>query len=201
MRARAALLALTVCLPAAIIASPRNPCLGPSPAEAAVSMAITLDELLSESTCVVVATSSERQSLWEDTEAGRRIVTYTRLDVDRSVVGQPGSSVWVRTLGGTVGNIGQYVSGEAQLLPGTRSLLFLRKSGTAVVVTAMAQGHFPVLAKEGEPPRLLASPDAGAILARRGPSIAAREVLVGATLEQALGTIEEARRAREHKQR
>jgi hypothetical protein len=197
MRARAALLALTVLVPAAAIVSPHASSLGPPPAEAAVSLLVTLDELVQSSTYVVLGTAAEHNSAWEETPSGRRIVTYTRIDVERTVAGDPGTSVWVRTLGGTVGSIGQYVSGEAQITLGSRSLLFLHKEGPLVAVTEMAQGHFPVIADDKGPVRLGASPDAGALLPRRGPSISAREVLVGATIERAVVAVQEARRTHE----
>jgi len=197
MRARAALLALAFLAPAAAIVSPHTSSLGPPPAEAAVSLLVTLDELVQSSSYVVVGTAAEHHSAWEETSSGRRIVTYTRIDVERSIAGEPGSSIWVRTLGGTVENIGQYVSGEAQLTPGSRSMLFLHKEGPLVVVTEMAQGHFPVIADDKGVTRLGPSPDAGALLPRRGPSISAREVLVGATLERGIGAVQEARRSHE----
>ncbi|MRG93282.1 hypothetical protein [Polyangium spumosum] len=195
MRVRASLLALSLALPAALFVSPHSPHTGPKEAAAAVSVVVSLDELVGSSSYVVVAKASERQSMWEDTPNGRRIVTYTRLDVEQSVVGEPGTSVWVRTLGGVVGEVGQWVSGEAVIKPGERSLLFLRKTPTTVVVTAMAQGHYPVLATVEGVPKLAASPDAGTILPRTGPSVAAREVLVGSTLSRAITAIEEAKRA------
>jgi len=195
MRARATLLALSLALPAAVIASPHSPCKGPAEANAAVSINVSLDELLASSSFVVVAKAGERKSVWEEMPSGRRIVTYTRLDIERTVVGESATSVWVRTLGGVVGDVGQWVSGEAVIPEGSRSLLFLHKAGPTIVVTAMAQGHYPVLATESGTPRLASSPDAGTILPRPGPSIAAREQLVGATLDRAILTIEEAKRA------
>ncbi|TKD04338.1 hypothetical protein E8A74_23530 [Polyangium fumosum] len=194
MRVRASMLALSIALPAALFVSPHSPHTGPQEAAAAVSVVVSLDELVTGSSFVVVAKAAERQSMWEDTPNGRRIVTYTRLDVERSVVGEPGTQVWVRTLGGVVGDVGQWVSGEAVIPPGERSLLFLHKTPTAVVVTAMAQGHYRVLTEEGVP-KLAPSPDAGTMLPRTGPSIGAREVLVGATLSRALVAIEEVKRA------
>ncbi|WP_232379707.1 hypothetical protein [Polyangium fumosum] len=188
------MLALSIALPAALFVSPHSPHTGPQEAAAAVSVVVSLDELVTGSSFVVVAKAAERQSMWEDTPNGRRIVTYTRLDVERSVVGEPGTQVWVRTLGGVVGDVGQWVSGEAVIPPGERSLLFLHKTPTAVVVTAMAQGHYRVLTEEGVP-KLAPSPDAGTMLPRTGPSIGAREVLVGATLSRALVAIEEVKRA------
>ncbi len=194
MRVRAIVLAAALVVPTTIALSPNLCDVGPRNAEAAVSIVVSLNELVSTSTHVVVAKATEQKSLWEDTPTGRRIVTYTRLDVERSVVGDAGSSVWVRTLGGAVGSTGQWVSGEAVIAPASRSVLFLTKSGGTFGVTAMAQGHYPVVT-EGAVTRLAGSPDAGTLLLRRGPNIAAREVLVGTTLDKALQLIGEARRA------
>ncbi len=95
-----------------------------------------------------------------------------------------------------VDRIGQQVSGEAHLAIGAQALLFLMpaKDG-ALVVAGMAQGHYPVLKQTDQPPRLAASPDLGAVLPRPGPSITAREVLVGAPLGDAIKAVQSAARA------
>lgn len=199
MRVRASVLATALLLPAALIAGPHHGAISINTAEAAVSVVVSLNELVTTSTHVVLAKAVERQSMWEETPSGRRIVTYTRLDVERSVSGDAGSSVWVRTLGGAVGEVGQWVSGEAVIALGSRSLLFLFKSGSTFSVTAMAQGHYPIVTDTAGT-RLAGSPDAGTLLLRRGPSIAAREVLVGTTVDKALQLVGEIRRAqKEHK--
>ncbi len=104
----------------------------------------------------------------------------------------------MRTLGGVVGKIGQSVAGEARIGPGTRSLLFLAEAGGALVVTARAQGHYPLVTDKGAA-RLAASPDPGLLLPRRGPRLSAQERLVGATLEEALGAIQQIRSTRDEK--
>jgi hypothetical protein len=201
MRVRASVLAAALLVPAVIIASPHERSVGPRSAEAAVSVVVSLAELVQTSTHVVVAKAAERQSLWEDTSSGRRIVTYTRLEVERTVIGDVGSGVWVRTLGGAVGSTGQWVSGEAVIAPESRSLLFLHKSGSTFSVAAMAQGHYPIVVTDGAIVRLSGSPDAGTLVMRRGPTIGAREVLVGATLDKALQIIGEARRAQKEQRK
>lgn len=169
--------------------------LAPRPAEASVSVAVTLDQLVASSSFVVVATAVEQRSQWEELGGSRRIVTYTRLAVDQAALGEPGKEIWVRTLGGVVGKIGQSVSGEAHLAPGSQALVFLRRMDDgATVVSAMAQGHYPLVKTAADQPaRLAASPDAGAILPRSGPSIAAREVLVGTPLADAIKAVQRAR--------
>jgi hypothetical protein len=178
---------------AAPLASPS----GVSTAEAAVSVQMSLDELVLGSTYVAVATAVERRAAWEEGPGGRRIVTYTRLRVERAVAGEPAGEVWVKTLGGVVGKVGQAVSGEAQIAIGSTSLLFLVQAGADLVVNGLAQGHFPLLGRADGPPTLAASPDAGLLVPRRGPSIGAREQLVGATLDRAVDLVTRAKQARD----
>jgi hypothetical protein len=173
-----------------------TPALGPSEAQASVSVLLSLDELVGASTMAVVGTPTARESKWEVVGGGKRIVTYTRVQVDRSVFGDAPAEVVVRTLGGTVGKIGQYVSGEAAIGTGTQALLFLAGKGASLHVTAMAQGHYPVLRDEQGVARLQKSPDAGALLPRRGPQISAQEALVGSKLEDGEAVVVRARQAR-----
>jgi hypothetical protein len=99
----------------------------------------TLENLVDRAQVVVVCTPAESKSVWE----GGRIVTYTRVDVQETVAGQGAASVWVRTLGGEVGEFGQRVDGEATLEAGKPTLLFLESTGAgAYVVAARAQGQF-----------------------------------------------------------
>ncbi len=136
-----------------------------SEARASISIAVTWDRLLHASSSAVVATPIEASSVWEN----GRIRTYTHLRVDRGVAGDvaTGSEVWVRTLGGVVGKIGQLVDGEAKLTAGQPSLLFLCQAGAgALEVTARGQGQFPIIAADAHSaPRVVRSGAAGALLA------------------------------------
>ncbi len=114
-------------------------CLAPF-AHASVSFTVLLDALVSESSAAVLATPVTAQSVWED----GRIATYTKVHVDRTIAGTVKGDVWVRTLGGVVGVIGQQVEGEAVLIPGRQSLLFLTSYSGNLVVTARGQGQFVV---------------------------------------------------------
>jgi hypothetical protein len=104
-----------------------------------------MSELVTGATLVVAGTPVDSRSVWENDASarGRRIVTYTRVKVDRVVDGAPRAEVWIRTLGGEVGDIGQQVAGEAVLRPAQPSLFFLRDrtDGTQVVV-GMGQGQY-----------------------------------------------------------
>jgi hypothetical protein len=113
-------------------------------AKASVSFAVAYDDMVADADAVVVVTPMDQRSMWED----NRIVTYTHLKVDEAVAGQAatGTEVWVRTLGGAVGKIGQQVDGEPVFVQGKSSLLFARAGKPGVFsVVARAQGQFPVL--------------------------------------------------------
>ena len=188
-RGHVARLALGLALGATAIALP-----APGPegdAHAAVSILMTLDELVATSSRVVLAEPIERTSRWEELGGGRRIVTYTRLAVDETISGGARPEVWVRTLGGRVDKIGQHVAGEASFSLGEKTLVFLEEVEGATVVTGMAQGHYRLADEDGDVV-LRPSPDAGTLLPRKGPSIAARELLVGARLDRARALVQTA---------
>ena len=139
-------------------------------ARASVSIQVTWDGLLHESTAAVVATTTETRSVWEN----GRIYTYAHLHVDRAVAGElaTGGDPWVRTMGGVVGKVGQLVDGEPVLASGQPSLLFLHPGPPgAFVVTARGQGQFPLVpdADPKAPPHLVRSTSAGALLPSRAP--------------------------------
>ncbi|MET0593684.1 MAG: matrixin family metalloprotease, partial [Polyangiaceae bacterium] len=113
-------------------------------ARASVAIAVLFDELVGRSSAAVVVTPVGRESAWED----GRIVTYTRLQVDRLIAGSAPSAIEVRSFGGSVGKIGQIVEGEASFDSDRAALAFLEPArGVAVrhgsyAVTARAQGVF-----------------------------------------------------------
>ena len=119
------------------------------PAQATLMRAITLNELVSQSRHAIVATPGEASSRWETIGGHERIVTYTKVRVEYPLDGTapPSSELVVRTLGGRVGDIGQIVPGEAPLRRLGTAALFLEPVATDVfAVTAMSQGHYPILA-------------------------------------------------------
>jgi hypothetical protein len=116
-------------------------------AKASVSIAVAFDDLVGRAHAVALFTPAEAMSTWE----GGRIYTYTRVHADTGIAGDigTGGEAWVRTLGGTVGNIGQSVEGEAVFTIGKQTLLFLQHGPAgAYEVTARGQGQFVVKADE-----------------------------------------------------
>jgi len=147
-------------------------------------------ELVNASASVVCGTPAERVSVWEDSEGGRgrRIVSYTRVHIDRVLDGKAGADVWVRTLGGEVGDLGQHVDGEAVLVQGQAALMFLsaRSDGTSSVV-GMGQGHYPLETPAGQPMRVSAPRALGRLLGKIGSQatrVPASMDLPGRTVEE-----------------
>jgi hypothetical protein len=145
------------------------PLLGTRDAQASVSVAVTFDALVRDSSAVVVGTATEQRSVWE----GARIYTYSHLHVDSSVAGElgPGDEVWVRTMGGVAGKVGQIVDGEAVLTVGRPSLVFLHRSSETsdtYVVTARAQGQFGLYADDQKQLRVRRSSGVGTLLPPQG---------------------------------
>ena len=175
----------------------------PRSAVASTFVELSLSDLVAKSTLVLAATPLDARSLWEDSEggAGRRIVTYTRLRIDRVIDGRVSGDVWVRTLGGHVDDIGQHVEGEAVLAASKSCLLFLRALGDGThAVVGMSQGQYPLeVAPDGTPIRLQPSRALGHLLPKgAAPSIdhpPARLVLSGQTLDQAARLVLAERRA------
>jgi len=175
-------------------------------ARAAVSAAALFEQLVGEAGAAAVVSPVEARSVWE----GGRIATYTRVRVDRLIAGELGGdaeeTVWIRTRGGAVGDIGQIVEGDAKFAEGRPSLVFLRPhvdpatgapTGTFVVVER-AQGQFPVVTADRKSVLGLGS-DLGALVEPPAAQVAraaqrlpagvsprfARDVLAGRTVDDA----------------
>jgi hypothetical protein len=161
-------------------------------ANASVSIAVSWEGLLAASSAAAVVSPTEAYAVWE----GGRILTYTRVHVDRPIAGDLSSNdvVWIRTRGGIVGHIGQQVEGEALLASGP-SLVFLFRGATSTSstyeVTARAQGQFPVTADgTATPPRVSPNRACGMLVPRALPTPAlpprlASEVLSDRTVDDA----------------
>jgi hypothetical protein len=115
---------------AAIAAAPRI-------ARGSVDVPLTRQEIAQRSFAECEVTPIDATSTWED----GRIVTYTRARVDRVLAGTAPGEVVIRTLGGTVGSVGQIAFGEAVLRPGEPVVLHLSTFHGATVITARANGE------------------------------------------------------------
>ena len=96
-------------------------------AEAAVRK-YTTQELCSLANLIVIATVQQREPMWLD-QAQTTVVTTVTLSVERTIVGNPGSTVSVTTLGGKIGDVEQLVGDEPLMPVGARYFLLLNAPG------------------------------------------------------------------------
>lgn len=135
-----------------------------SDANASVMIAVPFDSLVKDADAVAVIVPQEAKSVWEE----GRIYTYTRVKIEQGLAGDTsGSEVWIRTMGGVVGKVGQLVDGEPVFTQSKPNLLFLRKfkSGGTWEVSARAQGQYPVIVDElSKKRRIVRSANVGMLL-------------------------------------
>jgi hypothetical protein len=134
----------------------------PRSAEASLDVSVSLANLVRGSTAIAVVTPLEQRSEWE----GSRIVTLSRVRIETLIAGSASSSEpVVRTLGGSVGDLAQWVEGEPTIVPGEPCLLFLQPSSSGTFrVSARAQGQFGVRRDESGRPFLTGSAGLGTLL-------------------------------------
>ncbi|MES1187914.1 MAG: hypothetical protein ABUL60_29115 [Myxococcales bacterium] len=143
------------------------------PARASLARAVPIEELVGRSQHVVVGEPLDAESVWEELGGRKHIVTYTRVRALELLAGADpkADEVMVRTLGGRVGDLGELVHGEAMLTLGARGVLFVMPARGALGVTAMAQGHYPLLRDTAGTERLRRSPAAQELLQEDGSAV------------------------------
>jgi hypothetical protein len=127
---------------------------------------VSLTYLVKASTAILVAVPRAAASRWEEQGGSRRIVTVSEVEILQILDGrEPSDSrLFVQTLGGRVGNVGQLVHGEAELDRDKPQLMFLRpsegfgNSAGRLRLTGLAQGHYPIVDDDSGTPRLRLSP-------------------------------------------
>ena len=129
---------------------------------ASVSRAVPLEALTQRSQHVFLGEPLDAYAVWERIGGRKHIVTYTRVRAHELLV---------RTLGGTVGELGELVHGEAVLQVGHRSVMFVMPNRDALAVTAMAQGHYPLRRDSAGLERLLRSPHAAELIGEAGAAV------------------------------
>lgn len=147
-----------------------------------------MPNLVARSTAIVRGLPLEASATFETIGNTQHIVTYTRLRVDDLIRGGPSASeLWVRTLGGRKDKLGEIVHGEADLVLNEACLVFIAANADGVdEVTAMAQGHYPIVNDASGTPRLSLSHNMPHLLG--GPDAAVAK-LAGTELGEARALI------------
>jgi hypothetical protein len=134
---------------------------------------VPLEALTQRSRHVLLGEPLDSYCVWERVGGRKHIVTYTRVRTHELLAGADpkADELLVRTLGGTVGELGELVHGEAVLQAGHRSVVFVMPSHDALAVTAMAQGHYPLRRDAAGLERLLRSPHASELVGEAGAAV------------------------------
>jgi hypothetical protein len=158
---------------------------------ASVARAVPLEALTQRSQHVLLGEPLDSYCVWERLGGRKHIVTYTRVRAHELLSGADpkADELLVRTLGGTVGELGELVHGEAVLQLGHRSVMFVMPSRDALAVTAMAQGHYPLRRDGAGLERLLRSPHAAELVGEAGSAV---ERLPGLQVPEARSLLKQA---------
>ena len=116
-------------------------------ASATVVRSLSLPALVQGSRRIVVVTALGAESHYEELGRRRRIVTDTRLRVEEGIAKSDGldRELMLRTLGGSIGDVGELVHGQAQLVLGEPCVAFLLRGPDGLhYINGMAQGHYPL---------------------------------------------------------
>lgn len=181
----------------------------PHQAKASVAVELTVDDLVTQSDAVAIVTARSKTSRWEE----GRIVTYTQVDVTRPIAGlaSASSSMVIRTLGGSVGNIGQIVHGEAILTIHEPCIIFVRilekqasalSSMLAYRIVGLSQGLLSVRTGDDRVPRIESNPHGLSLLRptlRPSTTLSIHNTLTGQTLDDAATHIQRRWNARKPK--
>lgn len=114
------------------------------PAAATTLVRMSLSQLAQASSAIVqgrVVAQTTRTDA-----GGTRVYTYTTVQTEKALKGQPPATITIQQPGGTVGNFHVRVPGTALLRPGTQYVLFLEQAtgAGAYHLVGMMQGAFRV---------------------------------------------------------
>jgi hypothetical protein len=124
-------------------------------------LAADLPQLVKMSDLVVLAKAESRVSRKQ--ESSGLIVTDVRLRVQSALKGgtKPGEAITATLLGGTIGDVGLHVPGEASIPDGRGVIVFLRRATNGELnVSGMSQGVLSISGQGGSAMVMPAAPDA-----------------------------------------
>jgi hypothetical protein len=114
-----------------------------TPARATTMVSMSTEQLTEAASDIVQAHVVSQQSMWNATHT--QIVTMTTLEVSQTLKGNASSTIQVRQLGGTVGNMTVRVPGDVAFRPQTEYVLFLEPAdASSFHVVGLTQGAYPI---------------------------------------------------------
>jgi len=105
----------------------------------------SFDDLIGRAEMIFQGTVTDVHSEWTGEGAQRHIMSYVTVRVEEAIKGNPGASVTLRMLGGTVGAETMEVADAPKFKVGDRDILFVENNGTQFVpLVGIMHGRFRV---------------------------------------------------------
>ncbi|MDP9192179.1 MAG: hypothetical protein M3P06_10815 [Acidobacteriota bacterium] len=116
--------------------------LAPLTAEATISRAVQFDEKVERAASIIVGRIVSQESRWDANR--QRILTYSKIAVEKTLKGSPARELTIVTPGGTVGDIAQDYVGVPRFHTGDENVVFVRETGAGPTVLFFDQGAYRV---------------------------------------------------------
>ena len=105
---------------------------------------MSLAEMVSAADTIVVAEAIDSRAEWVTTGSSQAIVTRVTFRVADTLKGTQRRLLPLEFLGGTVGNVGQEISGVPTFDIGDQAVLFVSGAQAASPIVGYMQGRFPI---------------------------------------------------------
>lgn len=105
----------------------------------------SFDDLVSRAEMIIQGSVTGVRSEWTGEGAQRHIMSYVTVKVEDAIKGNPGATVTLQMLGGTVGAETMQVSDAPKFKVGDRDILFVENNGTQFIpLVGIMHGRFRV---------------------------------------------------------
>jgi hypothetical protein len=143
----------------------------PVVAEATIARAMKFDAKVENAAAIVLGKVVAQQSRWD--ESGRRILTYSTIQVEKTLKGAQAPQTTIVTPGGVVGDVAQEFVGIPRFAVGEEHVLFTRNTKAGPTVLYFEQGAYRV-AEDGRGERIVHPQVSSAVLVdtQRGMAVA-----------------------------
>lgn len=135
--------------------------LTPIAAEATIARAVKFDEKVDQAAAIVLGRVVSQQSSWD--AAGQRILTYSKLQVEKTLKGFPAQEITIVTPGGVVGDVAQDYVGVPRFRTGDEHVVFVRNTKSGPTVLFLDQGSYRV-EKNDRGDRIVRPVDSNAVM-------------------------------------
>ena len=176
----------------------------PVTAKATIARAVPFDQKVDQAAGIVLGRVLSQESSWDTNR--QRILTYSKIRVEKTWKGKTAQEFTLVTPGGVVGDIAQDYVGIPRFKPGEDSVIFVRNSKVGPTVAFLEQGAYQVEVDDrGErivrplvSTAVLVDPERGAVMPERARTLSEFEGSIRVSLQkrqaQQMKMIEQKRR-------